>query len=594
LPISEKLRYTIPFQPAQATIDYLSQLADGYEGRHGPVVFFGDDGEKFGIWPETHEWVYEKGWLKSFFTALSENQSWLHLRLPHKALAERPPVGTVFLPCRSYKEMGEWAKVDPEDESAPPGHWRTFLVKYPESHDLLKRIEHAGRKMYWLLHTRHKCGDVEPIRADLLRAQCNCPYWHGVFGGIYLNYLRAANTKHLLLAERNFWEMLQSEQYISGRQESIAGFERERERRKLENRSYHRDAKQLSQADAQVDRWYDGLAKLPSYSGKPGLGLIQMAQDSGAYANWFKIVMEVGGPEEAVEAKLKSSQLMLQQPEHLSAWLDLDHGLCLRRLDYYPTLFCWTDVLARRREHYHHKLEELAARGASHEGEEHASIHDRVVVKEEGLEKRLVVDPHQRVSFVSYFSDVASAAWFMTIPDPAAMQPRFSFRDFLVRCGEQLAATETPSLSALVDHGPFALRKEIGLADGELVFSVARASGELPSGAGLFWVEFNLTVLTDSATDRYLEVDGARHPLNAPLDFASVESVALVDEWQGRRIGLDCPGRPRLLTYPVYTVSSSEGGFERTYQGTCIMLGYPPQALLGQIDLRLGIEELKA
>jgi len=29
-------------------------------------------------------------------------------------------------------------------------------------------------------------------RDHLWRAQCNCPYWHGVFGGLYLPHLRAA------------------------------------------------------------------------------------------------------------------------------------------------------------------------------------------------------------------------------------------------------------------------------------------------------------------------------------------------------------------------------------------------------------------
>ena len=31
--------------------------------------------------------------------------------------------------------------------------------------------------------------------------QCNCPYWHGVFGGIYLPCPRFAVTSHLIAAE---------------------------------------------------------------------------------------------------------------------------------------------------------------------------------------------------------------------------------------------------------------------------------------------------------------------------------------------------------------------------------------------------------
>jgi alpha-amylase len=37
---------------------------------------------------------------------------------------------------------------------------------------------------------------------DLLWAgQCNCPYWHGVFGGLYLNHLRFANYSRLIEAD---------------------------------------------------------------------------------------------------------------------------------------------------------------------------------------------------------------------------------------------------------------------------------------------------------------------------------------------------------------------------------------------------------
>src|SRR4030095_663893 len=38
-------------------------------------------------------------------------------------------------------------------------------------------------------------------RTRLWRAQCNDPYWHGVFGGLYLPLLRAAVYRELIAAE---------------------------------------------------------------------------------------------------------------------------------------------------------------------------------------------------------------------------------------------------------------------------------------------------------------------------------------------------------------------------------------------------------
>jgi len=47
-PISKDLRYSIPFGEPDVTLDLLREVADRGPGR---VAVFGDDGEKFGVWP---------------------------------------------------------------------------------------------------------------------------------------------------------------------------------------------------------------------------------------------------------------------------------------------------------------------------------------------------------------------------------------------------------------------------------------------------------------------------------------------------------------------------------------------------------------
>jgi alpha-amylase len=42
---------------------------------------------------------------------------------------------------------------------------------------------------------------LQEAQDHLWASQCNCPYWHGVFGGAYLNNLRYANYHEMLLAE---------------------------------------------------------------------------------------------------------------------------------------------------------------------------------------------------------------------------------------------------------------------------------------------------------------------------------------------------------------------------------------------------------
>jgi len=42
---------------------------------------------------------------------------------------------------------------------------------------------------------------VEQARTELYRGQCNCGYWHGAFGGVYLPHLRNAVYQHLIAAD---------------------------------------------------------------------------------------------------------------------------------------------------------------------------------------------------------------------------------------------------------------------------------------------------------------------------------------------------------------------------------------------------------
>ena len=71
-PDSERLRYLIPFAEPEECIVYLQEIAAKYDN---PVIVFGDDGEKFGSWPETHQHVYENGWLRKFLDLLRNNGS---------------------------------------------------------------------------------------------------------------------------------------------------------------------------------------------------------------------------------------------------------------------------------------------------------------------------------------------------------------------------------------------------------------------------------------------------------------------------------------------------------------------------------------
>jgi hypothetical protein len=106
-PIDERLRYLIPFQPPEDTVAYLRLLRA--QGKRLAVL--ADDGEKFGGWPGTREWVYDSGWLNRFFGAMRSviDSGEVMLSRFDDALAHVPSGGLAYLPTASYREMEGWS-----------------------------------------------------------------------------------------------------------------------------------------------------------------------------------------------------------------------------------------------------------------------------------------------------------------------------------------------------------------------------------------------------------------------------------------------------------------------------------------------------
>ena len=218
---SERLRYTIPFLEPWESIDYLRDISH----RHpGSIVTFGDDGEKFGTWPGTQDHVYANGWLRRFLDALRENSEWIKVTTMAEAVDHVAPRGRCYLPDCSYREMTEWALptapqqrftelTHREDDNpdwqalkrfASGGFWRNFRVKYPESNEMYSRVLEVSRRLQSIESDEIAEGNeelIEEARTELYRAQCNCPYWHGAFGGLYLPHLRNAIYKHVIAAD---------------------------------------------------------------------------------------------------------------------------------------------------------------------------------------------------------------------------------------------------------------------------------------------------------------------------------------------------------------------------------------------------------
>lgn len=212
-PISEALRYRLPFSPANEVVAYLESLAR--EGGDPAAIYF-DDIEKFGIWPETYTWVYEKGWLKDFIEGVLASPVIKTMRYADYRKTARTR-GVIYLPTTSYIEMNEWTlpvpaahhyadlvqesrnsgKYEQNKAFLRGGIWKNFLSRYPESNWMHKRMLGLSAR-YDELPKKSRTPEMLEL---LFEAQANDAYWHGLFGGLYLPHLRRAIYRAIVKLE---------------------------------------------------------------------------------------------------------------------------------------------------------------------------------------------------------------------------------------------------------------------------------------------------------------------------------------------------------------------------------------------------------
>lgn len=507
-PGSERLRYLIPFADPHESINYLRGMAE----RHpGSVIVFGDDGEKFGTWPETKKHVYENGWLRRFFDELVRNQSWLHTSTLAGAVEQALPAGKIYLPDGSYREMTEWAlpveqqleydhivhemQPDPRWERLKRfvrgGFWRNFKVKYSEANEMYSRMMLVSRRVAQAERDGLKGDELRAAQRELFRGQCNCSYWHGAFGGIYLPHLRNAVYNHLIAADNLLDQAMDK---TGPRVEATVD-------------DYNFDARQ--------------------------------------------------------EVRLANDKLM--------AFFAPASGGQIYELDVRSICHNLLATMMRRPEAYHQKV--LAGQAGGNDAV--SSIHDRVIFKQEGLEQRVQYDQHARKSLLDHFFD--EHATLQSVWRGEAKE----HGDFVQGVYEARIRRSPERIQVLMARQgqafgmPLKITKGVTLQAGSHLLEIHYLLEGLPSDRTLhFGVEWNVAGMPSGADDRYFYRDEPHHrlgQLGTQLDLNHVQDLGLVDEWLGLNVHWQADRPTALWTFPIETVSQSEGGFELVHQSVVLL-----------------------
>jgi alpha-amylase len=254
------------------------------------------------------------------------------------------------------------------------------------------------------------------------------------------------------------------------------------------------------------------------------------------------------------------------------------------------------DVLTRRPESYHRQVEE---RPREAEAGEVKTIHSAPAVKEAGLTALLRYDRFRRASFLD--------ALFPPAGETAPLDPLEPWDAARLVVGErplehevQTSPREVAVLCSLLrpDGLPLALQKSVVVPADEPAFTVGyrlRWEGEQPLDAR-WGVQCNLTLSAGDAPGRYFRVAG-RPSLGSRGRLEGAHGLAMVDEWLGGEVALTWTTPAEVAWAPVETVSLSETGFERIYQGSALLLVWPVRLAPGQTweaSLRLRVGEIPA
>ncbi|MFZ3200187.1 MAG: alpha-amylase/4-alpha-glucanotransferase domain-containing protein, partial [Candidatus Acidiferrales bacterium] len=125
----------------------------------------------------------------------------------------------------------------------------------------------------------------------------------------------------------------------------------------------------------------------------------------------------------------------------------------------------------------------------------------------------------------------------------------------------------------------------------DILCDVVLRRGAPGAASVLLGIEVVVNFLAPSAPGRYFESDGKRFPLRWGSAVPG-GTLRVVDEWQGAGVTLEASGARNFWIAPIETVSESEDGFERIYQGSQVIAIWPVELApggewMGQLAFRV-------
>ncbi len=260
--------------------------------------------------------------------------------------------------------------------------------------------------------------------------------------------------------------------------------------------------------------------------------------------------------------------------DRYAALLSPGDGATLCAIDCRGTNVALINSLQRRPESYHSVLKNAGAR----QEQGLKSIHDQARAKEEGLERWLHYDRWPRHAFRlllfgpdKTYQDCAT----VRLEENAALAGgNYRIVD-VSKTSATLASEQSADWPAEKTFTFSRNRKGF-----DITCDVALRRTTLGAASVVVGIEAVVNFLAPSSPDRYFESAGQHYPLRWAAAVPASE-LRIVDEWQEVAVTLVAPGARNFWVSPIETVSESEDGFERIYQGSQIIATWPVELQSG-------------
>jgi len=240
--------------------------------------------------------------------------------------------------------------------------------------------------------------------------------------------------------------------------------------------------------------------------------------------------------------------------------LNAHAGLC--ELDAYTLKHNFADTLTRQTEHYHRKIQPELRQESIHHQPGIASAHDRISFKHVISQADLQPDTHPQHLFIDHLNG-----------------DLLTYRQLPVDDGQTVCFQST--------HGEIVINKQIRLKHNQLIVTYG-CEGDVDSRENLrMQTEINLAMPScDGPGGRYRQQKRNLAGFGLPLEIDDLESITLEDDTLKGSVILHATPTVTFRANPHFSVSQSEGGFEKIMQAVKIMLTWTFVANQQRISLQ--------